>query len=201
MRLPSTGREAGEDAADGTRAPTLACERQLSGLLVALAIGAFSVVGAIGAAVFALSPGAGGPRITAAAIAAVFVGSALSIIPAAFRGLRAGAGPLVAIGPDGILDRRIASRAIPWRAVTAARTIRVMNRRSLMIEVDTAARAALGMGFSIPAAFNRAFGYPGYTIGRAGIAASSHDLIRAMLRHIEVAGADPHLRPAGEPAP
>lgn len=90
-------------------------------------------------------------------------------------------GNAIEMRADGLLDRRLAARSIPWEAISWKV---IFNGRSYALQVDVAepARSAAGITWSARALglFSRALRQPEFTIAALGTGLSAHDLGQRM---------------------
>jgi len=98
------------------------------------------------------------------------------------RELRA-EGPAIVIGPDGLHDRRISAKPVPWPDIARVQVVRsAKGMVSVMFEIVPAGeeRAGIHRGPRFKSRINRALGFPGYDLIRVGNDSSVDGLIAAI---------------------
>ena len=79
--------------------------------------------------------------------------------------------PVIEIGPEGLLDRRLSASMIPWPDIAGMRLIEVNNQRLVGLDLVPGARERLSQS-AFQRLFTRAnerFGYGGATISATGL--------------------------------
>ena len=119
-------------------------------------------------------PGTGRRAVTPGSFAefAAYVGvaffglCAVLIVPKLFQ-----RGPVVSVGPRGILDRRLSTDWIPWAVLSGITPVTIQRQRMLVLEVDPDADARLPWTKRARrmARLNRAFGPEGYWMAAADL--------------------------------
>jgi hypothetical protein len=94
-------------------------------------------------------------------------------------------GVIVAIGPFGILDRRISDTPVPWSAITKVSMKYHPGSRHLLFDVDPNFEATWPTYFDarLLKVVNRPFGWNGYRISAMDLKAGLGDLENAVMKH------------------
>ena len=93
--------------------------------------------------------------------------------------------PIVEIGPDGILDRRLSSRPIPWTAVRGVRHTAVQRQRFVTLDLAPGAAGTLitGRVNRVMHRLNQRSGFPGVHLSTVGLSCTASELAAAIERY------------------
>lgn len=93
--------------------------------------------------------------------------------------------PIVEIGPDGILDRRLTPRLIPWSAVRHVHPTAVQRQRfvTLVLAPGAAEELITGRMQRLLHRLNQRSGFPGLHVSAVGLRCTADELYEAVLRH------------------
>lgn len=92
---------------------------------------------------------------------------------------------VVHIGPDGILDARIAGTRIPWGAVSGMTVQHMHRQRFIMLDIDpafTATGRLTGQAARLKPV-NAALGFPGVALNVAGMDRSFDEIVAALAHY------------------
>jgi hypothetical protein len=96
---------------------------------------------------------------------------------------------LVTITPEGILDKRVAARIIPWAAVRKVSVWEMQRQKVIVLDVPTDVEGSIQM--TRMARFtrgpNKSLGADGLCLTAAGLKISHEKLLEAVLAHVEAA--------------
>lgn len=87
--------------------------------------------------------------------------------------------PVLALSPQGLLDRRLSPTPIPWREVTWVAIFRIRGTQ-VVFELSPAGRARIRQPEHLFARINRAMLMPAYTLMPMGTEARAEELAEAM---------------------
>lgn len=93
--------------------------------------------------------------------------------------------PIVEIGPDGILDRRLTPRLIPWALVRQVHPTAVQHQRfvTLVLAPGAAEELITGPVQRLMHRINQRSGFPGLHVSAVGLRCTADELYDAVLRH------------------
>ena len=93
--------------------------------------------------------------------------------------------PIVEIGPDGILDRRLSARRIPWRAVHGVGRTGVQRQQFVTLHLAPGAAEELLTGTvnRVAHRLNQRAGFRGVHLGTVGLRGTADEMYEAVLRH------------------
>ena len=93
--------------------------------------------------------------------------------------------PIVEIGPDGVLDRRLSARTIPWRVIRHVRGTAVHNQRFVTLDLAPGAAEEFitGPAHRLLHRINQRSGFPGMHVSTVGLRCTAEELYEAVLRH------------------
>lgn len=140
---------------------------------------------AVGALFIAAGASLLGPRENGGAIVLMLMGAVLALAGIVLAGqcwrVAMLAGNAIEMTDEGLLDRRLSARAIPWGSV---RHKVIFNGRSysLQADIDEPARSTSGIGWAPRAMglFSRLLRQPEFTIMSLGTGLSAHDIATRM---------------------
>jgi len=97
--------------------------------------------------------------------------------------------PPIAIGPDGLLDRGLANRPIPWSAMERVQIIRSKGEDNVMFDLRAGHPAVprLRTLARMMRALNLACGFPACQVMRLGTDATVEKLVTAMTPYVSIA--------------
>jgi hypothetical protein len=87
--------------------------------------------------------------------------------------------PALAVGPDGLLDRRLAREPIPWHEIERLNIARFHTSR-VRLELSAAGEARVRPVMRLLARLGRALGTPSYGVGLMGLGAVDRDVAEAV---------------------
>jgi hypothetical protein len=96
--------------------------------------------------------------------------------------------PVLAIGPDGVFDRRLAPQTIPWAEIASVDVVHMLGTR-VMLGLAPAGQARIRPLERALARLSGFFLLPGYRIFVHGTEASAEEVAAALRRHFAVARA------------
>lgn len=93
--------------------------------------------------------------------------------------------PIVEIGPDGVLDRRLTRQPVPWSAIRGIEYTVVSRQKFVTLRLRRGAEREI---LRTPVArlmysLNQRFGFPGLHISVVGLRCDPYELTEAVLRH------------------
>jgi hypothetical protein len=98
---------------------------------------------------------------------------------------------LVTISPEGILDKRVAARIIPWAAVRKVSVWELQRQKVIVLDVPPEVEGSIQM--TRMARFtrgpNKSLGADGLCVTAAGLKISHDKLLEAVLAHVDAARA------------
>jgi hypothetical protein len=106
----------------------------------------------------------------------------------ALRLLRAPA-PVLAVGPAGLLDLRLAAAPIPWHEIRRL-SIAHFHTTRVRFELSPTGEAGVRPALRFLARLGRAIGRPGYTVGLMGLGAVDRDVAAAVKAWHDACGPD-----------
>jgi hypothetical protein len=119
-------------------------------------------------------------------VGVVFFGAILALI--VYRMFNA-KDVLVTITPEGILDKRVAARIIPWAAVRKVSVWELQRQKVIVLDVAPEVEGSIQM--SRMARFtrgpNKSLGADGLCVTAAGLKISHDKLLEAVLAHVDAA--------------